>query len=87
MSVKSFIQVSTETTKLAEIARQYPEGITGWNVWKLQFNLSFRSWQFMQIRISLIPALGLNDDSLMGMSSLLRVTCDDGSACGTGNTQ
>lgn len=41
----------------------------------------------MQIRVSLIPALGLNDDSLMGMSSLLRVTCDNGSACGAGDTE
>lgn len=48
-------------------------GFAGWNVWKLQFNLSFGSWQFMQIRISLNPALGLNDDSLMGVSRLFRV--------------
>lgn len=48
-------------------------GFAGWNVWKLQFNLSFGSWQFMQIRISLNPALGLNGDSLMGVSRLFRV--------------
>lgn len=31
----------------------------------------------MQIRISLIPALGLNGVSLIGVCSLFRVTCDE----------
>lgn len=64
--------------ELAEMAQEgIRGGITGRNVWKLQFNLSFRSWKFMKMRLSLIPALGLNGDSLIGVCSLFRVTCDE----------
>ncbi len=34
----------------------------------------------MQIRISLIPALGLNGVALVGECSLVRITCEDDSA-------
>lgn len=81
--VTSLEQVSSGSTKRAEMACEGSTrrwggegGFVGWNVWKLQFNLSFGSWQFMQIRISLNPALGLNDDSLMGVSRLFRVSAE-----------
>lgn len=42
--VKSLIRAGSETPSLQKWLRSNPKGITGRNVWKLQFNLSFRSW-------------------------------------------
>lgn len=42
--VKSLIQLASEGPSLQKRLRRNPKGITGPNVWKLQFNLSFRSW-------------------------------------------